>query len=68
MGIFLSGESKRSGRVVTPDHGHKKHESDMPGRSDAGRDDVRRPYDTNELDKVPRPTEDDPPYRSWWVL
>jgi hypothetical protein len=67
MGTFLSGENKRSRRVVTPDHEQKKH-SDIPERSDAGGDDIRRPYDTGELDKVPRPTDDDPPYRSWWVL
>jgi hypothetical protein len=29
---------------------------------------LRHPYDANELDKVPRPTDDDPPYRSWWVM
>jgi hypothetical protein len=68
MGIFLSADSKRSVRVVTPDHAQEKHQSDMPGRSGAGRDDLRRPYDTSDLDKMPRPTEEDPPYRSWWVL
>jgi len=27
-----------------------------------------RPYDSAGLEKVPRPTDDDPPYRPWWVL
>ena len=52
---------------MTPDHEQKTH-NDSPGQSDAGRDDIRRPYDTGELERVPRPTDDDPPYRSWWVL
>jgi len=66
MGIFLSGESKRSGRAMTPDNAHKKHENDAPGHADG--DDIRRPYDTSELDKVPHPTDEDPPYRTWWVM
>jgi hypothetical protein len=27
-----------------------------------------RPFDLSELDKLPQPTDDDPPYRSWWVV
>jgi len=34
-----------------------------PDDSEAG-----RPYDSSDLEKVPRPTNDDPPYRSWWVI
>jgi hypothetical protein len=30
--------------------------------------DTPRPYDTRDLEKVPRPTDEDPAYRSWWVL
>lgn len=29
---------------------------------------VVRPFDTRELDKLPQPTDDDPPYRPWWVV
>ncbi|MDC7786756.1 hypothetical protein PQJ75_08475 [Rhodoplanes sp. TEM] len=29
---------------------------------------VARPFDTRELDKLPQPTDDDPPYRPWWVV
>jgi hypothetical protein len=27
-----------------------------------------RPFDTRELDSLPQPTDDDPPYRPWWVV
>jgi hypothetical protein len=27
----------------------------------------RMPFDTSELDRIPAATEDDPPYRNWWV-
>jgi hypothetical protein len=68
MGIFLSGEGGPSRPTVTPDR-EQKRQDDRPRQSDIGLGNVRhRPYDTTELDKVPRPTDDDPPYRSWWVL
>lgn len=28
---------------------------------------TRMPFDTSELDRIPQTTEDDPPYRNWWV-
>lgn len=40
----------------------------VPGRSNMDQDDIRRPYDTSDLEKVPRPTDEDPVYRPWWVL
>ncbi len=27
-----------------------------------------QPFDLSELDKLPQPTEDDPPYHPWWVV
>jgi hypothetical protein len=27
-----------------------------------------RPFDASELDSLPQPTDDDPPYRPWWVI
>ena len=41
-----------------------------PGRpgGDAMAAAAKRPFDTTELRRVPRPREDDPPYRSWWVI
>ena len=47
-----------------------RHGSDCDGSGRVGSDDsgAGRPYDTSDLDKVPRPTNDDPPYRSWWVI
>ena len=29
---------------------------------------TKRPFDTADLGRVPRPREDDPPYRPWWVI
>jgi hypothetical protein len=29
---------------------------------------VAKPFDTRELDRLPQPTDDDPPYRPWWVV
>jgi len=26
------------------------------------------PFDLSELDRIPQPTDDDPPYRPWWVV
>ncbi len=28
----------------------------------------RAPFDTSELANIPRPTDEDPPYQSWWVI
>ncbi len=28
----------------------------------------RMPFDTSDLSTIPRPTDDDPPYQSWWVV
>jgi hypothetical protein len=30
--------------------------------------DRTQPFNPNELDKLPQPREDDPPYRPWWVI
>jgi hypothetical protein len=29
---------------------------------------VAQPFDLSELDNLPQPTDDDPPYRPWWVV
>ena len=29
---------------------------------------VAQPFDLSELDLLPQPTDDDPPYRPWWVV
>jgi len=39
-----------------------------PGRLEPDDSGAGRPYDSGDLDKVPRPTDEDPPYRSWWVI
>jgi hypothetical protein len=28
----------------------------------------RAPFDTSDLNNIPHPTDDDPPYQSWWVV
>lgn len=35
---------------------------------EARRQRLAMPFDTHELDKLPQPTDDDPPYRPWWVV
>lgn len=29
---------------------------------------VAQPFDLSELDRLPQPNDDDPPYRPWWVV
>lgn len=29
--------------------------------------DQRMPFDTSDLRRIPTATDDDPPYRNWWV-
>jgi hypothetical protein len=43
---------------------HMNRSGEMPQE----RDEPRRPFDRSELEKLPPPRADDPPYRSWWVL
>jgi hypothetical protein len=28
----------------------------------------RRPFNETEIDELPRPRSDDPPYQNWWVI
>jgi hypothetical protein len=37
-------------------------------RDDGASRDRRPPFDTSELDTIPCTTDDDPPYRNWWVV
>jgi hypothetical protein len=48
---------------MRPDN--KKHQSSE--RSNEQRN-VRRPFDSREIDRLPQATEDDPPYRPWWTV
>jgi len=29
---------------------------------------VAQPFELSELDRLPQPTDEDPPYRPWWVV
>jgi hypothetical protein len=31
-------------------------------------DEIRRPYDSSQLDRVPRPPDLKTPYGAWWVI
>ena len=53
---------------MRPDSDRKRGQNERPDPSGADEAGVRRPYDTDEFEKVPRPTDDDPPYRAWWVI
>jgi hypothetical protein len=37
-------------------------------RGEAERQSRRMPFDNAGLNEIPGPTNDDPPYRSWWVV
>jgi hypothetical protein len=42
---------------------HQERHGDFePARSQ------RRPFDDSEIDELPRPRSDDPPYQNWWVI
>jgi hypothetical protein len=47
---------------------HRGTDYDDSGRIGPDDSGASPPYDSGDLDKVPRPTTDDPPYRSWWVI
>jgi len=36
-----------------------------PDQEETGRS---RPFDSRELDRLPRSNDNDPPYRPWWVI
>ena len=45
----------------TPEQPERRHDRNEPPAS-------RAPFDTSDLNNIPRTTEDDPPYRNWWVV
>src|SRR6185295_10322638 len=71
---LIDEKGAREERMTAPDRQKQDEESRHPGsyHDDSGRagDDSggSHPYDSSDLDKVPRPADDDPPYRSWWVI
>jgi len=40
-----------------------RHERRLEPRRDG-----QRPFDSSEIDELPRPRSDDPPYQNWWVI
>lgn len=45
----------------TPDQPQERHQQ-------TERSERRAPFDSSELNNIPRTTEEDPPYRNWWVV
>lgn len=37
-------------------------------RDQSERSESRAPFDSSELNNIPRTTDEDPPYRNWWVV
>ena len=52
---------------MTPDAKKKQGEAKSPAPQGPSAQ-KNPPFDTRELDDLPMPTEQDPPYRSWWVV
>jgi hypothetical protein len=44
-----------------------EHRKD-PGRDEPERSERRPTFDISDLHNIPRTTDDDPPYQSWWVV
>jgi hypothetical protein len=58
--LVVSMKTKLSARPLTDDGlDFEVEEPAAPGT---------QPFDLSELDKLPQPTDDDPPYRPWWVV
>jgi hypothetical protein len=59
-------------QVMSLPRAHRMTDPEIPERQDEnrrdGRESGRRPFDTSELNSIPPVTEDDPPYRNWWVI
>jgi hypothetical protein len=75
----LSGIIRFIGRVV--DSGSLGSKVTTMSRNDEARRDrndaadtqqrqneIRRPYDSSQLDRVPRPSDLNTPYGAWWVI
>jgi hypothetical protein len=50
-----------------------RNDEDRRDRTDAAdiqqrQNGIRRPYDSSQLDRVPRPPDLNTPYGAWWVI
>jgi hypothetical protein len=45
----------------TPEQPHLRRDQNERGEE-------RAPFDSSDLNNIPRTTDEDPPYRSWWVV
>jgi hypothetical protein len=46
----------------------KKTTQERPPESEKPDSEGARPFDIRELEKLPMATDQDPPYRPWWVI
>lgn len=51
--------------ALTNENKQSPHIPQQPDPAERGN---ARPFDSRELQKLPLATDDDPPYRPWWVV
>jgi hypothetical protein len=47
---------------------NKNLNEQRPPEAEKPESDRMRPFDTHELEKLPKATDQDPPYRPWWAV
>ncbi len=55
----------RRAMALTAKNEQSPHDPQQPDRAERKN---ARPFDPRELEKLPLATDDDPPYRPWWVI
>lgn len=69
--LYLSGSGPKERRLEGISMSRKN--DTMRDRIDAAdaeqrQNEIRRPYDSSQLDRVPRPPDLKTPYGAWWVI
>jgi hypothetical protein len=65
-----SKNSRAMGTLHKKNFAMRDPETEQPHqrRQQIERSKPRAPFDSSELNNIPRPTDEDPPYRNWWVV
>lgn len=50
--------------MENPEHPQKQRDD----RCEPDSTQARMPFDISDLDRIPETTDEDPPYRNWWVI
>jgi hypothetical protein len=58
-----TGERRGLELFILPDDEKRRSHEEVPERVQ----EQRRPFDSREIENIPKPRDDDPPYRPWWV-